>query len=87
MEAGEVETNYTEDDVMSGEAEEELVTRYQCELIRKGMVTQLEAIEGQLKAMWKKIDGRPSWAVLVIITGQTSLIVGLIVGILMAVLK
>jgi len=71
-------------------SEEELVTRYQCEILRNGIVERLDSIEKSLEKfdisldkIWKKIDGRPSWAVLVIITFQTSLIVGLIVGILL----
>jgi len=71
-------------------SEEELVTRYQCEILRNGMVERLDKIEKVLEnfdisldKIWKKIDGRPSWAVLVIITFQTSLIVGLVVGILL----
>jgi len=64
-------------------SEEELVTRYQCEILRNGMVERLDSIEKSLEKIWKKLDGRPSWAVLVIITFQTSLIVGLIVGILL----
>ena len=64
-------------------SEEELVTRYQCEILRNGMIERLDSIEQSLEKIWKKLDGRPSWAVLVIITLQSSLIVGLIVGILL----
>ena len=64
-------------------SEEELVTRYQCEILRNGMIERLDSIEQSLEKIWKKLDGRPSWAVLVIITFQTSLIVGLVVGILL----
>ena len=64
-------------------SDDELVTRYQCEIIRNGMLERLDSIEQSLEKIWKKLDGRPSWAVLVIITLQSSLIVGLIVGILL----
>ena len=36
-------------------------------------------IEDTLSAIWKKIDGRPSWAVLIIITFLTSTCVALLV--------
>jgi len=69
--------------------EEELVTRYQCEIIRNGIVKRLDDIDGRLnsidnrlEAIWSTIGGRPSWAVLVIITLLSSLVVGLTVLVL-----
>lgn len=49
---------------------------------RVGIHTELAKIDANLTRMWQKIDGRPSWAVLMIITLLSSLVVGLSVGIL-----
>ena len=54
-------------------SDDELVTRYQCELIRNGMIERLDKIERSLEAMWKKIDGRPSWMVLIVVSFLTTL--------------
>lgn len=69
--------------------EDEYVSRKEFEMLtanigdyRSTLKEQLREIDGSLKAMWQKIDGRPSWSVLAIITLLTSLVVGLIVGIL-----
>ena len=34
----------------------------------------------QQEAMWKRISGRPSWAVSIVITAMSSLLVGLVVA-------
>lgn len=34
----------------------------------------------QLEAMWKRISGRPSWAVSIVITAMSSMLVGLAVA-------
>lgn len=49
---------------------------------RVGIQNELVKIDSSLTRMWIKIDGRPSWAVLVIITALSSIVVGLVVGIL-----
>lgn len=63
--------------------QESNVSRYECDILRGGMVDRLNKIDGTMEAIWEKIDGRPSWAVLVLISLQSSIIVGLVVGILM----
>ena len=63
--------------------QENNVSRYECDILRGGMVDRLNKIDSTMEAIWKKIDGRPSWAVLVLISLQSSVIVGLMVGILM----
>ena len=76
----------TEDETVS---DEEIVGRKEFDMLlgnikdyRAGIQGELIKIDGSLTRMWQKIDGRPSWAVLVIITLLTSLVVGLTVGIL-----
>lgn len=46
----------------------EFVPREEFELYLKTQNGRLEKIEASLKAIWEKIDGRPSWAVLMVIS-------------------
>lgn len=58
---------------------QESITRYEFTLMKDGIDAQLLEIKKSLEAMWLKIDGRPSWATLIIITFLSSLVVGLTV--------
>ena len=76
----------TEDESVS---EDEIVGRKEFDMLlgnikdyRIGVQAELVKIDKSLTRMWQKIDGRPSWAVLAIITLLSSLVVGLMVGIL-----
>ena len=76
----------TEDESVS---EDEIVGRKEFDMLlgnikdyRIGVQAELVKIDNSLTRMWQKIDGRPSWAVLAIITLLSSLVVGLMVGIL-----
>lgn len=53
------------------------ITRYEFALLKDGIEGRLIKIEESLMKMWSKIDGRPSWSVLVIISLLSSLVVGL----------
>ena len=50
----------------------EYVTRREFDQHAENQRGILEHINDSLEAMWTKIDGRPSWAVLLIITFLTS---------------
>lgn len=39
---------------------------------------RLDKIESSLEKVWEKMDGRPSWSVLMIISFLSSLVVGLL---------
>lgn len=63
---------------------DEPITRHEFNMLqdnikeyRHGVRDQIEEINRSLKAMWTKMDGRPSWSVLVIISLLSSLVVGL----------
>ena len=56
---------------------EEPITRYEFALLKEGIEERLSKIDNSLIAMWKKIDGRPDWSVLIIISLLSSLVVGL----------
>ena len=69
---------------------EEFVPRKECNIHIDTITSRIDSIEvimdrrfahieTTLSAIWKKIDGRPSWAVLVIITFLTSTCVALLV--------
>ena len=56
---------------------DEPITRYEFGLLKEGIEGRLSKIDDSLMAMWRKIDGRPAWSVLVIISLLSSLVVGL----------
>ena len=58
---------------------EEPITRYEFALLKEGIEERLSKIDSSLIAMWKKIDGRPAWSVLIIISLLSSMVVGLLV--------
>lgn len=60
---------------------EEPISRAEFEMLqdsiqehKANLKDELGEIKKQLKAMWSKMDGRPSWAVLSIITFLSSLV-------------
>ena len=59
------------------------VSREEFDMFKDNIVREHGEIKSSLKAMWYKIDGRPSWAVLLIITFLSSATVGLLVDILL----
>jgi len=56
---------------------DEPITRYEFGLLKEGIEERLSKIDNSLIAMWKKIDGRPAWSVLIMISLLSSLVVGL----------
>lgn len=60
----------------------EYVSREEFDLQREHIGERLDKVDKSLLAMWKKLDGRPSWGVLIIISTLSSLCVGLIMRII-----
>lgn len=56
---------------------DETITRYEFSLLKDSIEGRLIKIDENLEAMWRKIDGRPAWSVLIIISLLSSLVVGL----------
>ena len=56
----------------------EYIPREEFDLQREHISERLDKVDKSLMAMWKKLDGRPSWSVLIIISTLSSLCVGLI---------
>ncbi len=54
------------------------VSREEFEMLQRLLERDLSKIFLSLDSLWRKIDGRPSWTVVIVITLLSSLVVGLL---------
>lgn len=50
------------------------ISRHEFDMLQEHIDGKLTEIQESLLAMWKKIDGRPSWAVVTVISIETTVI-------------